>query len=223
MLGHTPCGTDDLLGPSALLHDLLPVPGTGGFGVPTATDGLSIDAGDPVPAGCFAAPPYGPLALALSTWPAGAACLVTLHLPPAVQLCCMVPHAASAVHLAPPAWVSRSLAHAGGLQWPTPLGTAAPVANPGRVPTHPGQSPTSYSSHSKAAGLLCHLPTGTSCSLAGLTSPSAAWPPPPCYQGLGCYIGCRAPSGRPLACCPCLLATVCAAPRCRSLYSRSLH
>ena len=195
MLGHTPCGTDDLLGPSALLHDLLPVPGTGGFGVSTATDGLSIDAGDPVPAGCFAAPPYGPLALALSTWPAGAACLVTLHLPPAIRLCCMVPHAASAVHLAPPAWVSRSLAHAGGLQWPTPLGTAAPVANPGRVPTHPGQSPTPYSSHSKVAGSLCGLSTGTSCSLAGLTSPSAAWPPPPCYQGLGCYIGCRAPSG----------------------------
>ena len=115
MLGHTPCGTDDLLGPSALLHDLLPVPGTGGFRVPTATDGLSIDAGDPVPAGCFVAPPYGPLALDLSTWPAGAACLVTLHLPPAVRLHCMVLHVASSVYLAPPAWVSHSLAHAGGL------------------------------------------------------------------------------------------------------------
>ena len=115
MLGHTPCGTDDLLGPPALLHDLLPVPGTGGFGVPTATDGLSIDASDPVPAGCLAAPPYGPLAPALSTWPAGAACLVTLHLPPAVRLRCVVLHAARSVHLAPPAWVSHSLAHAGGL------------------------------------------------------------------------------------------------------------
>ena len=80
-----------------------------------ATDGLSIDAGDPVPADCLAAPPYGPLAPALSTWPAGAACLVTLHLTPAVRLCCMVLHAASAVHLAPPVWVSHSLAYAGGL------------------------------------------------------------------------------------------------------------
>ena len=115
MLGHTPCGTDDLLGPPALLYNLLPVPGTGGFGVPTATDGLSIDAGDPVPVGYLAALPYGPLALALSTWPAGAACLVTLNLPPAVRLHCMVLHTASAVHLAPPAWVSHSLAHAGGL------------------------------------------------------------------------------------------------------------
>ena len=195
MLGHTPCGTDDLLGCPAIVHNLLPVPGTGGFGVPAAADRLSIDAGDPVPAGCLAALPCSPLALALSTWPVGAACLVTLHLPPAVRLRCMVLHAAGAVQLAPPTWVSHSLAHAGGLQWATLLGTATPVANPGRVPTHPGQSPTPYSSHSKATGSLCHLPTGTFCSLAGLTSPSPAWPPPPCYQGLGCYIGCRAPSG----------------------------
>ena len=223
MLGHTPCGTNDLLGPPILIHDLLLVPGTGGFSVPTAADRLSIDAGDPVPVGCLAALPCSPLAPALSTWPVGAACLVTLHLPPAVRLHCMVLHAAGAVHLAPPAWVSHSLAHAGGLQWPTLLGTATPIANLGRVPTHPGQSPTPYSSHSKAAGSLCGLPTGTSCSLAGLTSPSAAWLPPPCYQGLGCYIGCRAPSGRPLACCPCLLATVCAAPRCHPLYCQPLH
>ena len=134
----------------------------------------------------------------------------------------MVRHAAGAVHLVPPTWVSHSLVHAGGLQWSIPLGTATPVDNLGRVPTHPGQSPTPYSSHSKAAGLLCGLPTGTSCSLAGLTSPSAAWPPPPCYQGLGCYIGCRAPSSQPLACYHCLLATVCAALRCHSLYCRPL-
>ena len=199
MLGNTPCGTDDLLGPPAL--PTRPLTGTWDrrFRCPhQLLTGLSIDAGDPVPAGCLVAPPcMAHLAPALSTWPAGAACLVTLHLPPAVRLRCMVLHAASAVHLAsPPCGSPLSLAHAGGLQWPTPLGTAAPVANPGRVPTHPGQSPTPYMVlHSKIAGLLCGLPTGTSCSLAGLTSPSAAWLPPPCYQGLGCYIGCRAPSG----------------------------
>ena len=155
-----PCGTTDLLGPPAFLYDLLLVPGTGGFSVPTATDQLGIVTGDLVPADHLVAPPCSPLAPALGTWPAAAACLVTLHLLAAIRLHCMVLHATGAVHLVPPAWVSHCLAHAGGLQWPTLLGTATTIANLHRVPAHPGQPPTPYGSHSKAAGSLCGLPTG---------------------------------------------------------------
>ena len=107
----------------------------------------------------------------------------------------VVPHAASAVYLAHPTWVSGGLAHAGGLQWPTPLGPATAIGYPRRASTYPRKPPTPNSSHSKVAGWLYGLSQGTSCLLAGHPTSSTTKPPLPHYQGLGYHPGCRTPLG----------------------------
>ena len=89
-----------------------------------AADRVGTDTGDPLSARCPTPPPCSYLALAVSTWLAGDACLVIVHIAPTDWMCSVVSHAASAVHSAPPASVPYCLAYAGGLQWPTPLGTS---------------------------------------------------------------------------------------------------
>ena len=107
----------------------------------------------------------------------------------------MVPYNASADYPVPPMQVSSYLAHAGGLQWPTLLGTATTVANLCKVPAHSRQPPTPQGYHNKVAGSLCSLLQGAIRSLAGHPASSATQLPPPCCQGLGCHPGCGTPLG----------------------------
>ena len=131
---------------------------SGDVSVSMAADKFVTDAGDLFPAHCPAAAPCCLLALALSTWPIGVTCPVTLYLPPAVNLRGVAPHATSAIYPEPPAQVSHWLIYAGGPQWSTWLGAATTVAYLHRVFAHPGQPPTSYTFQSKAAGPLYGLP-----------------------------------------------------------------
>ena len=118
---------------------------------------------------------------------------VAVHLPPADGLGSVVTHAPCAVHPAPKVWVPHRLAYANNLQWPTLLGATCTDAHMCRALAHPRQPSTPHGAHSKTAGLLHSLPTGASCSLDGYIAPSPARPPLPCYQGLECYLSCRAP------------------------------
>ena len=213
----------DMPGPGTLVYWLLSVLGAGCVHVSAAVDGLGIDTGDPFPAGSLAPPLCSFPAVAFSTGPTGAACPVTVCLSLADGLCSVVPHASSAVHLTPSAWVSHWLAHASGLQWPALLGTPLTNHDTCGVSAHPGEPSAPNGAYSQAAGPLRGFPSGATCSLAGHTTTSHAWLPSPCHQGLGCYPSYGAPPWWPPGCCPCLLATVCAAPRRCPFYCRSLH
>ena len=155
-----------------------------------AADGLGTETGNPCPACCSAAPLCYLLALALGIWPVGAACPVTLCLPPAVRLHGVVPRATGAVYPMPPMWVSSCLAHACSLQWLALMDGETTIAYPCRVLEYPRQPPSPYGSHGKAVGSLCSLPQGTSCPLAGRSTSPATWPPLPCYQVLGYHLFC---------------------------------
>ena len=89
-----------------------------------AADRVGTDTGDTLSARCPTPLPCSYLALAVSTWLAGDACLVIVHIAPTDWVCSVVSHAASAVHSVPPASVPYCLAYAGSLQWPTLLGTS---------------------------------------------------------------------------------------------------
>ena len=130
-------------------------------------DGLGIDAGDLFPAGSLVPLLCSSPALAFSTWPTGAACPVTVCLPPADGLCSVVPHASSAVHLVPSVWVSHWLAHASGFQWPALLGTPPTNDHTCGVSVHPGQPSVPDSAYSQAAGPLHGFLSGATCALAG--------------------------------------------------------
>ena len=183
----------DMLGPASFIHRLLSVPRAGYFSVSTPIDRLGADPGDPFSAGLLAPPPCCYPASAFGTWTAGATGPVPVHLPPADRLCGVVPHSTSAVHATPSPWISHQLAYASGLQWPSSLGTPPTDDHPSGVLAHPGQPSTPPSTHCQAACTLCGFSTGTTCSLAGCTTTSHAWPSSPCHQGLGCYPSYGAP------------------------------
>ena len=126
-------------------------------------------------------------ALTFSSWSTSAACPVTVCLPLADGLCSVVPHASSAVHLTPSAWVSHWLAHANGLQWPDSLGTPPTDDHTYGVSAHPGVPSTPNGAYSQPAGPLHSFPLGATCALAGHTISSSTRPPSSCHQGLGCY------------------------------------
>ena len=60
-----------------------------------------------LPTGCLVPPPCSYPAPAFGTWPAGAACLVTVCFPPADGLHSVVLYIPCAVHPVPSAWVSH--------------------------------------------------------------------------------------------------------------------
>ena len=88
-----------------------------------AADRVGTDTGDPLSARCPTPPPCSYLALAVSTWLAGDACPVIVHITPTDWLCSVVSHTASAVHPAPPAFPF--------------LGARRPT--PGRAAVHPAE------------------------------------------------------------------------------------
>ena len=165
-------------------------------------DGLGIDAGDLFPAGSLAPQLCSFPAPAFSTWPTGAACPVTVRLPPADGLCSVVPHASSAVHLTPSAWVSHWPAYASGLQWPASLDTPPIDDHTCGISAHPGQPYTPDGAYSQAAGLLCGFPSGVTCALAGYTISSSTRPPLSCHQGLDAILATELPLDDPLAIAP---------------------
>ena len=184
---HNAGSPTDVLGHPPFFYQLLSVPGAGYFSVSTPADRFGADPGDPFLAGRLVPPPCCHPAPAFSTWPAGAACPVPLHLTPLDGLCGVVPYTASAVHPTPPIWVSHWLAHASGLQWPASLGTPPTDDHMCGVFAHPGEPSAPNSAYSQAAGPLHGFPSGTTCALAGHTISSSTRPPSSCHQGLGCY------------------------------------
>ena len=112
---HTAGSSTNVLGPAPFILLLLLVPGAEYLSVSMPADRLGTDPGYPFLAGHLAPPLCCHPAPAFSTWLAGAACPVSVHLTPADRLCGVVPHTASAVHPMPSEWVSHQLAHANSL------------------------------------------------------------------------------------------------------------
>ena len=168
-------------GSYSIFHPVIPISGDGDLGDPAPADGPCLSASDQAPACSLPPPTLCRTAAAHCPWTTGAADIVPVHITPAFWQCDLGTHTSHSLHPPPSAGVYHCPAHAGGLQWPTPMGTRPTHHHAGRVSTHHGQPTTPTSPYRKVASPLRRDPTSPDPRTEWHPSTTAARPTTPCH------------------------------------------